>query len=127
MLKRLFDPLEFGVRVGTPKTFIDKGRYGLLSEEIFHQQVIDWYPSPKEKKNSRCAYFLHVSGGTVVGATSESTHVVVNGMSYSGRRAFEADILLVDVQVEDYDGEDVWAGVRFQDTIERLAFEAGGW
>jgi len=47
-------------------------------------------------------------------------------MSYSGRRAFWANsAIIVDVKVEDYDGSDVWAGVRFQDKIEKAAFAAG--
>ena len=53
--------------------------------------------------------------------------MVVNGMSYSGRKAFWANsAIIVDVHRTDFDGEDPWAGIRFQDAIEKKAFEAGG-
>jgi uncharacterized FAD-dependent dehydrogenase len=66
-------------------------------------------------------------GGTVVGATSAPGRVVVNGMSYSSRKAWFANsAIIVEVRPEDYPGDDPMAGVRFQDAIERAAFEMGG-
>ena len=66
-------------------------------------------------------------GGTVVGATAQDDRIVVNGMSYSGRRAFWANsAIIVQVNPEDYDSDDPLAGVRFQDQIELKAFELSG-
>ena len=52
---------------------------------------------------------------------------VTNGMSYAARDGKYANsALLVDVRTDDFDGDDVLAGVRFQEKYERLAFEFGG-
>jgi len=119
-------PIRIGVRVEHPQKLIDIGRYGAERGELppASYRLVS-KPSDKEIRGAHT--FCMCPGGTVVGATSESTHVVVNGMSYSGRRAFWANsAIIVDVKVEDYDGDDVWAGVRFQDKIEQAAFAAGG-
>jgi hypothetical protein len=66
-------------------------------------------------------------GGTVVAASNHRNRVVVNGMSWSARRAWFANsALIVPVEVEDFGGQDVLAGVRFLDGIEQRAFELGG-
>jgi uncharacterized FAD-dependent dehydrogenase len=66
-------------------------------------------------------------GGTVVGASNHPERVVVNGMSYSGRRAFWANsAVIVEVQREDFPGQDPLAGMRYQDAIEARAWSAGG-
>src|SRR5574344_2163906 len=53
--------------------------------------------------------------------------VVTNGMSRFARDGANANsALLVNVNPEDFDGEDVLAGVELQRRIERAAFSAGG-
>ena len=60
-------------------------------------------------------------------ATSEEGRLVVNGMSYSGRKAFWANsAIIVEVKPEDFGSTDPMAGVDFQDAIECKAFELGG-
>ena len=66
-------------------------------------------------------------GGTVVAASNHPERVVVNGMSYSNRRAYWANsAVIVEVRPEDYDGPDPLAGMRFQDQIEARAWKLGG-
>ena len=65
----------------------------------------------------------------MVGAASCKDSVVTNGMSYHDRSGKNANsALLVDVHPEDYPGveTDPLAGIRFQEEIERRAYEAGG-
>lgn len=63
----------------------------------------------------------------MVGATSQEGRVVVNGMSYSGRKAYWANsAVIVEVTKEDFGSDDPLAGVEFQDQIEQKAFELGG-
>jgi hypothetical protein len=66
-------------------------------------------------------------GGVVVPASNLAGRVVVNGMSFAARRAFWANsAVIVEVTPEDYGATDPLAGYRFQDQVERAAFEAGG-
>ena len=51
-----------------------------------------------------------------------------NGMSYHDRSSgFANSALLVDVRPEDFDSDDVLAGVRFQQEYERLAYSVNGY
>jgi uncharacterized FAD-dependent dehydrogenase len=66
-------------------------------------------------------------GGFVVASSSQEGHVVTNGMSNYLRDAENANsAVLVGVDVSDFGEEDVLSGVRFQENLERAAFEAGG-
>ena len=52
---------------------------------------------------------------------------MVNGMSYSGRKAFGLTLTVnVEVTKEDFGSDDPMAGVEFQDRLERKAFDMGG-
>jgi hypothetical protein len=66
----------------------------------------------------------------VVAATNQAENVVVNGMSFSARRARWANsALIVEVEPRDYPTQasgSALAGFAFQDQIERACFEAGG-
>jgi uncharacterized FAD-dependent dehydrogenase len=66
-------------------------------------------------------------GGEVIVASSETGHVVTNGMSYRQRNSGTANSgLLVDVKPTDFGSDDVLAGVEFQEKYEKLAFVNGG-
>jgi uncharacterized FAD-dependent dehydrogenase len=63
----------------------------------------------------------------VVAASNHPGRVVVNGMSYSGRKAWFANsAVIVQAGLEDYGAADPLAGMRYQDAIERRAWELGG-
>ena len=71
--------------------------------------------------------FCMCPGGYVMPSTSEENAVVTNGMSEYKRDGVNANSALVcKVTRADFDGEDALAGVRFQRTLERKAFIAGG-
>lgn len=62
-------------------------------------------------------------GGEVIVASSQEGGVVTNGMSYHNRDSGKANsALLVDVRVDDFESDDVLAGVEFQEKYERLAY-----
>ena len=68
--------------------------------------------------------FCMCPGGEVIAAASEDGGVVTNGMSYSKRNSGKANSgLLVDVRIEDFESDNVLAGIEFQRKYERLAFE----
>jgi hypothetical protein len=63
----------------------------------------------------------------VIPAASEQGGVVVNGMSYYARNGFNSNsALMVQMRREDFGATDLFAGMRFQRSIEQRAFFAGG-
>ncbi len=71
--------------------------------------------------------FCMCPGGVVVPSASEAGGVVTNGMSMYARDGVNSNsALMVQLKKEDFGGNDLFAGMRFQQKIERLAFEAGG-
>lgn len=70
--------------------------------------------------------FCMCPGGHVVASSAEENTVVTNGMSYSRRDGTNANAaLLVGVDQQDY-GTELFAGVRYQQQLERLAYTQGG-
>lgn len=71
--------------------------------------------------------FCMCPGGVVIPAASEQGGVVVNGMSMRARAGENSNsALMVQMRRSDFDGGDLFAGVRFQREIERKAFALGG-
>lgn len=71
--------------------------------------------------------FCMCPGGVVIPSASEECGVVTNGMSAYARDGVNSNsALMVQLKKEDFGGDDLFAGMRFQQKIERQAFEAGG-
>ena len=71
--------------------------------------------------------FCMCPGGQVVAAASQTGGVVTNGMSNYARDGENANsAVLISVLPEDFTGQDVLAGVRFQKDLEEKAFAMGG-
>ena len=117
-------PIAIGARVEHPQALIDAGLYpkgrGDLppaSYRLAHNPV-----------GGRSTYtFCMCPGGMVVPAQHEPGTNVVNGMSFSARRAVWANsAVIVQVGPEDYGGIDPRAGQRFQSRIEAEAWRLTG-
>ena len=113
-----------GVRIEHRQEMINRSQYG--------NRFADSLPAAEYKlsakaSNGRGVYtFCMCPGGVVVPAASEEGRVVVNGMSYSGRDLENANsAILVNVYPEDFEGEDVLAGVEFQRRLEERAYKLG--
>jgi uncharacterized protein len=120
-------PIHIGVRVEHPQSVIDRARYGSDSSDLPPASYRLTSKPPKRLDVRPAHTFCMCPGGTVVAATNHEGRVVVNGMSYSKRKAFYANsAIVVEVRTSDYDGDDPLAGVRYQDQIEQAAFKAGG-
>ncbi len=119
--------IRIGARIEHPQKMIDKARYGSERREL-PAASYRLVSRPSKESGKRGAHtFCMCPGGTVVGATSQEGRVVVNGMSYSGRKAFWANsAIIVEVTKEDFGSDDPLAGVEFQDRLEKKAFEMGG-
>jgi uncharacterized FAD-dependent dehydrogenase len=121
-------PISIGARIEHPQAFVDLDRYrGERGDLPPASYRLTTERGPDRGRGRPAHTFCMCPGGMVVPATNHGGRVVVNGMSFAARRAFWANSAVV-VQVEpaDYSGTDPLAGIRFQDDIERRAFEMGG-
>ncbi len=119
-------PFSVGLRIEHPQKLINQSQYGEFSNHpslgaadykfVFHDS------------SGRSAYtFCMCPGGYVVCGSSEEGGVVTNGMSESKRDYKNSNsALLVNVKLEDFESEDVLAGMYFQRNLEKLAFKSGG-
>lgn len=115
-------PFSVGVRIEHAQRAIDRTQYGALSD---HPALgAAEYKLSVHLPSKRGVYtFCMCPGGEVVCAASEEDGVVVNGMSRYARDGENANsALLVGVDPEDFDGDDVLAGIEFQRNIERAAY-----
>ena len=129
MLREAGVPMEkkkfaVGLRVEHRQREISLQQYGPAWEKLPPSD----YKLACHLPNGRSAFTVCVCpGGQVVAAASEQGGVVTNGMSHRARDGENINGgLLVGVGPEDFPGDDVLAGVRFQERWERAAYQLGG-
>ena len=122
-----FKPFAVGLRVEHPREFINYSQYGPTHKDL---------PSASYKLVHKCddghgCYsFCMCPGGTVVCASSSKNTVVVNGMSNFARNEQNSNsAIVVTVNQQDLSnlgfGDDLFAGVRFQEHLESTCFNCG--
>lgn len=119
-------PFAMGVRIEHPQCIINASQYGKYHK---HQRLgAAEYKLTFGASNGRSVYsFCMCPGGRVVGSASEEARLVVNGMSYHKRDLENANsALLVNITPDDYEGEDILAGIKYQRDLESRAFLMGG-
>ncbi|MBI5885016.1 MAG: dehydrogenase [Deltaproteobacteria bacterium] len=121
-------PISVGVRVEHPAEVINLIRYGEKYKAYSKIGAATYSFSCNDRKLGRGIYtFCMCPGGEVVNASSEEGMLVVNGMSYSARAsAFSNSAIIVTCNTADYGSDAPLAGLEFQRTIERKAFDAAG-
>ncbi len=114
-----------GLRVEHPQKEMDEVQYGTAN--------VDTLPAASYKlatnlENKRGVYsFCMCPGGFVVNASSMEGGLAVNGMSYHNRAGKNANsAIVVSVSPADFPGEGPLAGIAFQESLERKAYEMGG-
>ena len=117
-----------GVRIEHPQPLINRIQYG---RHAAHPKLPSAAYRLAYTEAQRGVFsFCMCPGGFIVPAATEPDGVVVNGMSLSRRDSpFANSGLVVSVEPSDLAAagfEGPLGGVRFQRTIERAAFEAGG-
>ena len=116
-------PFAMGVRIEHPQSLINTAQYGKNDPVLPPAD----YKLVKHLDNETVYTFCMCPGGFVVAATSEEGSVVTNGMSYADRDGENANAaLLVSLNPKDFPGDDILAGVRWQEEIEKRAFVVGG-
>ena len=118
-------PFSMGVRIEHPQTMIDDSQYG--PGHSAQLPAADYKLSCHLPDGSSAYTFCMCPGGQVVAAASEQGGVVTNGMSCFARDGENANsALLVTLRCADFPDRSVLSGVRWQQQLERRAFEAGG-
>jgi uncharacterized FAD-dependent dehydrogenase len=117
---------SIGVRVEHDQRAIDRAQFGVVAD---HPALgAAEYKLAVHLPSGRGVYtFCMCPGGWVVAAASEAGGVVTNGMSRFAREGTNSNAaFLVSVMPEDFGSDHPLAGVEFQRTWERAAFELGG-
>ncbi|MGN0170318.1 MAG: NAD(P)/FAD-dependent oxidoreductase [Lachnospiraceae bacterium] len=113
-----------GLRVEHPQQQINVSQYG---ERFAEKLPTASYKLTANTQDQRSVYsFCMCPGGYVVNASSEEDLLAVNGMSYHARDGKNANsALIVSVTPEDYPEQGPLGGVRFQQQLEKKAYELG--
>lgn len=116
-------PFAVGVRIEHLQSDINKSLYGELYD---HPNLMPAdYKLACHLENGRGVYtFCMCPGGEVINSSSEIGGIAVNGMSKSRRDGVNANsAVLVGVETSDFGSNDILAGCKFQEKIEKAAFE----
>ncbi len=123
-------PFAVGVRVIHSQEFINFSRWGSDAPPEFGNAVYRFAARTPEGKSVYT--FCMCPGGYVVNASSETGHLCVNGMSYSGRSSgFANSAVVAAVEPSEFSSfaegscRDELAGIAFQRSLERAAYLAG--
>lgn len=113
-----------GVRVQHRQEDIDQAQYGFTDSKLPAAP----YKCTGKTRDGRGVYtFCMCPGGYVVNASSENGGLVVNGMSDAARDSGNANsAVVVTVEPDDFEGNDVLAGIRFQQKWEKQVYEVAG-
>lgn len=115
-------PFAVGARVEHTQQLIDNAQYGNTKG----LPPADYKLSHRLADGSGCFTFCMCPGGYVMPSMSEQNTVVTNGMSEFKRDSgFANSAVLVGIEPKDF-GEGVFAGIEYQERLEKIAFEVGG-
>ncbi len=117
-------PFAMGVRIEQRQADVDRAQYGRARDGL---PAADYSLNVHLPDGTSAFTFCMCPGGEVIAAASEPGGVVTNGMSLSSRGGDNANAaLLVTLRPEDFPGEDVFAGLRWQRQIEQACYACGG-
>jgi hypothetical protein len=119
-------PFAVGVRMEHPQQMIDESQYGPAAD-LSHLPTAA-YKLTAKADNGRSVYsFCMCPGGYVVNASSQVGRLAVNGMSYAARDSVNANsAIVVGVHPTDFDQNDVFCGMHFQEQLEAAACGLAG-
>lgn len=117
-------PFAVGVRIEHKQKYINEA---MLHEYSQDERLIPArYQLTYTASNSKGVYtFCMCPGGYVIPSSCQKDQLVVNGMSYASRSGENANsALLVQINDSDY-GNELFAGLKYQEDLEKKAFEMG--
>ena len=113
-----------GLRIEHKQSMINHSQYGNNTKLKLPAAE---YKLVYHGENRTCYTFCMCPGGEVIASSSESGAIVTNGMSSFKRDKENANsALLVNVLTTDFKGDDVLAGMYFQEELEKKAYILGG-
>ncbi len=119
---------SMGVRVEHPQEIIDSIQYSCKVRGDYLPAAA--YNLVSQVENRGVYSFCMCPGGFIVPAATAPGEIVVNGMSPSKRNSnFANSGMVVQIKTEDFPNKDkygVLAGLKFQQDIEKIAFQNGG-
>jgi len=119
-------PFQLGLRIEHPQELVDAGRYGQGPERAL-LGAASYNLVARPAGGVRGAHsFCMCPGGRVVASVQEEGVLCTNGMSNSTHSSPFATAALVTTIGPDDFGRGAFDGVRFQERLERAAFELGG-
>ena len=119
-------PFQLGVRIEHPQELIDRGRYGEGPEAKLLGPAYYNLVSKAGEGVPTSYSFCMCPGGQIVASTNVPGLLCTNGMSNSRHSSPWANAALVTTFGPEEYGPGPFAGVEFQETLERRFFEAGG-
>jgi len=118
-------PFAIGVRIEHKQEVINKAQYGENYNKLLppaDYKLVEHLPSKRSVFT-----FCMCPGGSIVASSSDEGCVVTNGMSnYLRNGKYANSALLVNVNPEDFENDDLFAGFRLQKSIEHLAYDIAG-
>ncbi len=121
-------PFALGVRIEHPQQIIDSIQYHSKSRGQFLPAAT--YQLVTQVEGKGVFSFCMCPGGIIVPSATKEGQIVVNGMSNSRRNSPYANSgMVVSVELSDlkaYQSHSALAGLKFQEDIEKAAFNAGG-
>ena len=128
-------PFSIGFRIEHPQSLIDQARFGPQAGHpvlgAADYKLVHHCEGHHVGRGRSVYSFCMCPGGTVVAATSESGHVVTNGMSQYSRNERNANAaIVVGIEPTDFAPFDAsgspLAGIALQRALERRAYVLGG-
>lgn len=118
-------PFALGVRIEHPQEIIDRAQYHCEGRSPYLPPA---YYSLVEQIGPRGVFsFCMCPGGIIAPCATGPDEIVVNGWSPSRRNNPHANSgTVVQVSLQDTEGTDAFALLRFQQQVEQQAFRAGG-
>ncbi len=116
-------PFAVGLRIQHPQELINKSQYGTKYKD--HLGAAN-YKLTHTSSNGHGVYsFCMCPGGYVVNASSTKNHLAINGMSNYKRDSKNANSALVVTVGSSTYGNTLFAGLEFQEELERKAYNLG--
>jgi len=117
-------PFAVGFRIEHLREEIEKAQYGFCDAKL---PSATYQLNYTDKEKSHSVYtFCMCPGGYVVNSSSKENELCVNGMSYHDRDGVNSNSAVVATVDGNLFGNENLDGMRFQDEIEKKAYELGG-
>lgn len=118
-------PFAIGARIEHPRCDIDKMQFGKFADHELLGAATYSVTYNNRAEERGVFSFCMCPGGVIVNAASETNTSLVNGMSYSQRDGkFSNSAIVVGIKENDF-GDHLFAGMEFQEKLERKTFELG--